>query len=100
MFNSGHKKQKRHPSLEGAFSCIITAVCLELCVSWSTGEGYYVADILHTRTGFGFDGQNTETQSMDFAEVRGQFESNPFVKAVEEHIQTKSALAEKWLKLL
>ena len=55
---------------------------------------------LSARTGFGFDGQNTETQSMDFAEVRGQFESNPFVKAVEEHIQTKSALAEKWLKLL
>lgn len=55
---------------------------------------------LSARTGFGFDGQNTETQSMDFAEVRGQFASNPFVKAVEEHIQTKSALAEKWLGIL
>jgi hypothetical protein len=28
------------------------------------------------------------------------FESNPFVKAVEEHIRTKSALAEKWLGVL
>ena len=55
---------------------------------------------LSARTGFGFDGQSTETQSMDFSEVRGQFESNPFVMAVEEHIRTKSALAEKWLGVL
>ncbi len=55
---------------------------------------------LSARTGFGFDGQSTETQSLDFSEVRGQFESNPFVKAVEEHIRTKSALAEKWLGFL
>ena len=55
---------------------------------------------LSARTGFGFDGQSTETQSLDFSEVRGQFESNPFVKAVEEHIRTKSALAEKWLAVL
>jgi hypothetical protein len=55
---------------------------------------------LSARTGFGFDGENIETQSMDFSEVRGQFESNPFVKAVEEHIQTKSALADKWLAIL
>ena len=55
---------------------------------------------LSARTGFGFDGQSTETQSLDFSEVRGQFESNPFVMAVEEHIRTKSALAEKWLGVL
>lgn len=55
---------------------------------------------LSARTGFGFDGENIETQSMDFSEVRGQFESNPFVKAVEEHIQTKSALGDKWLAIL
>lgn len=55
---------------------------------------------LSARTGFGFDGQSTETQSLDFSEVRGQFESNPFVMAVEEHIRTKSALAEKWLGFL
>jgi hypothetical protein len=39
-------------------------------------------------------------QTLDFSEVRGQFESNPFVMAVEEHIRTKSALAEKWLAIL
>lgn len=55
---------------------------------------------MSARTGFGFDGHNNETQNMDFSQVRGQFESNPFVKAVEEHIQKKTALAEKWLKIL
>jgi hypothetical protein len=55
---------------------------------------------LSARTGFGFDGQDSTVQTLDFAEVRGQFESNPFVKAVEEHIRTKSALAEKWLGVL
>lgn len=55
---------------------------------------------MSARTGFGFDGQNYETQSLDFSEVRGQFESNPFVKAVEEHICAKTALADKWLELL
>lgn len=55
---------------------------------------------LSARTGFGFDGQDSTVQSQDFSEVRGQFESNPFVMAVEEHIRTKSTLAEKWLKLL
>jgi hypothetical protein len=53
---------------------------------------------LSARTGFGFDGQDSTVQTLDFSEVRGQFESNPFVMAVEEHIRTKSALAEKWLK--
>ena len=55
---------------------------------------------LSARTGFGFDGQDSTVQTLDFAEVRGQFESNPFVMAVEEHIHTKSALAEKWLGVL
>lgn len=55
---------------------------------------------LSARTGFGFDGKGNETQSMDFSQVRGQFDSNPFVKAVEEHICTKSALADKWIRTL
>ena len=54
---------------------------------------------LSTKTGFGFDG-NTRTAEADFAEVRGQFESNPFVTAVQQHIATKSALGDKWIARL
>ena len=62
---------------------------------------------LTAKTGFGFDGIGTEEcgrkgeiQSQDFSQVRGQFESNPFVKSVEEHIRVKGALADKWIGLL
>jgi hypothetical protein len=54
---------------------------------------------LSTKTGFGFDG-NTSTAEADFAEVRGQFDSNPFVTAVQQHIEVKSALGDKWIEVL
>ena len=54
---------------------------------------------LSTKTGFGYDG-NRSTAEADFAEVRGEFESNPFVTAVQEHIAKKSALGDKWIALL
>ncbi len=54
---------------------------------------------LSTKTGFGFDG-NTRTAEADFEQVRGQFESNTFVTAVQEHIEKKSALGDKWIKRL
>ena len=54
---------------------------------------------LSTKTGFGFDG-NTRTAEADFAEVRGQFDSNPFVTAVQQHIEVKSALGDKWIERL
>ncbi|MBQ8968657.1 MAG: DUF4954 family protein [Bacteroidaceae bacterium] len=54
---------------------------------------------LSTKTGFGFDG-NTSTAEADFEQVRGQFESNPFVTAVQEHIRAKSALGDKWMAAL
>ena len=54
---------------------------------------------LSTKTGFGFDG-NTSTAEADFAEVRGQFDSNPFVTAIQEHIRVKSALGEEWIRKL
>ncbi|MBQ8050415.1 MAG: DUF4954 family protein [Bacteroidaceae bacterium] len=54
---------------------------------------------LSTKTGFGFDG-NRSTAEADFQEVRGEFQSNPFVTAVEEHIRVKSALGDKWIALL
>ncbi len=49
---------------------------------------------LASRTGFGVDGSRTE-KDMDFSEVRGDFESNPFVRATLEHIDAKSALGDE-----
>lgn len=49
---------------------------------------------LASRTGFGVDGSRTE-KDMDFEQVRGDFESNPFVKATLEHIDIKSALGDE-----
>ena len=46
---------------------------------------------LTSMTGFGADG-NREEQVRDFEEVRGVFESNPFVTAVLEHIKVKAEL--------
>ena len=52
---------------------------------------------LNSQTGFGVDGDASERQA-DFESVRGNFESNSFVKAVLEHIQRKTALGEKMLQ--
>ena len=49
---------------------------------------------LNSQTGFGVDGDASQ-QRADFESVRGSFESNTFVMAVLEHIQTKSALGDK-----
>ncbi len=46
---------------------------------------------LTSMTGFGADGSKEE-QMRDFEEVRGAFESNPFVTAVLEHIGIKTEL--------
>lgn len=46
---------------------------------------------LTSMTGFGADGSKEE-QMRDFEEVRGAFESNPFVTAVLEHIRIKTEL--------
>ncbi|MBQ5923015.1 MAG: DUF4954 family protein, partial [Alistipes sp.] len=49
---------------------------------------------LASRTGFGVDGSRTE-KDMDFEQVRGDFESNPFVQATLNHIEVKSALGDE-----
>ena len=54
---------------------------------------------LNSQTGFGVDGDRSQAQA-DFEEVRGSFESNSFVKAVLEHIATKTALGDKVLAQL
>lgn len=46
---------------------------------------------LTSMTGFGVDGSLKEKQE-DFEKVRGDFENNPFVSAVKEHIEKKRAL--------
>ena len=54
---------------------------------------------LNSQTGFGVDGDREQAVA-DFEEVRGSFESNSFVKAVLEHIKTKSELGDKMLEKL
>lgn len=49
---------------------------------------------LSSMTGFGADGSRRE-KKQDFEQVRGDFESNPFVTAVLKHIETKSALGDE-----
>lgn len=49
---------------------------------------------LSSMTGFGADGSREE-QRLDFEQVRGVFESNPFVKAVVEHIKVKGELGDE-----
>ena len=50
-------------------------------------------------TGVGAEGRKAE-QQLDFEQVRGVFESNPFVTAVLEHIQVKTALGNELIDRL
>ena len=50
-------------------------------------------------TGFGVDGSRKE-QLEDFEGVRGDFENNPFVSAVRDHIVKKRALGEELITRL
>lgn len=50
-------------------------------------------------TGFGADG-DSEQARRDFDAVRGDFDSNPFVKATQQHIAEKSALADELIQRL
>ena len=45
-------------------------------------------------TGFGADGSRLEKE-LDFEQVRGDFENNPFVTAVLKHIEVKTALGDE-----
>ncbi len=55
---------------------------------------------LSAHTGFGFDGSSPNTVERDFEQVRGDFDTNPFVTATLEHIERKSALGDKIMHLL
>jgi len=49
---------------------------------------------LMAMTGFGVDGSGKDKEK-DFEGVRGDFENNPFVSSVKEHIKVKHALGEE-----
>ena len=50
-------------------------------------------------TGFGADGSRIEKE-LDFEQVRGDFESNPFVTAILDHIVAKTALGNELISRL
>lgn len=52
---------------------------------------------LAAMTGFGADGTKVEKE-LDFEQVRGDFDTNPFVTAVLEHIKTKDALGTELIR--
>jgi hypothetical protein len=54
---------------------------------------------LSAMTGFGADGNMDECR-MDFEQVRGIFEINPFVSAVLKHIEVKTALGRELIERL
>lgn len=54
---------------------------------------------MHSQVGFGIDLVG-EMKHRDFEEVRGDFESNPFIVEVLEHIRKKRALGEEMLARL
>ena len=51
---------------------------------------------LSAMTGFGADGERQDKES-DFQHVRGDFDGNPFVKEVLDHIERKTRLGEELL---
>ncbi len=54
---------------------------------------------LNSQTGFGVDGDASQRQA-DFESVRGSFDNNPFVQEVLAHIERKTQLGDKILRML
>ncbi len=52
---------------------------------------------LSSMTGFGIDGDE-EIKKLDFEQVRGDFDRNPVVLAIHDHIKQKSALGEELIQ--
>ena len=50
--------------------------------------------MVSAKTGFGVDG-NEKDKELDFEMVRGEFEKNNFAQTIKEHIQKKTALAQR-----
>ena len=54
---------------------------------------------LSSMTGFGADGSRQDKED-DFEQVRGVFESNPFVLSVLQHIEQKNKLGDELIERL
>lgn len=54
---------------------------------------------LSSMTGFGIDG-GEDIKKLDFEQVRGEFESNSVVAAIQEHIKEKTALGDELIMRL
>jgi hypothetical protein len=52
---------------------------------------------LSSMTGFGIDG-GPDVKKLDFEQVRGDFESNSVVAAIQEHIRQKTALGDELIE--
>ncbi len=52
---------------------------------------------LSSQTGFGIDG-NAAERDLDFEEVRGDFEKDPAVAAIRQHIKEKTNLGNRWIE--
>ena len=52
---------------------------------------------ISSMTGFGMDG-NDEDKQLDFEQVRGTFESNPFVRSIIEHAKAESASGDELIE--
>ena len=52
---------------------------------------------LSSRTGFGIDG-GEDVKKKDFEQVRGEFESNSVVSAIQDHIKKKTILGDELIE--
>lgn len=89
-------------------STVSVAQVIELVQGWQTAvidlDNQLYEDArkefsLSAMTGFGVDGTADEKQK-DFVGVRGDFEHNPFVVTVKEHIRVKRALGDELIHRL
>ena len=55
---------------------------------------------LTAHTGFGFDTASARHAELDFEQVRGDFDTNPFVTETLAHIERKSALGDRIIAML
>lgn len=55
---------------------------------------------MNAKVGFGIDVEDDSEKEMDFEEVRGDFDNNPFVLEVLDHIKRKQQLGESMLQQL
>ncbi|MHC4424087.1 MAG: DUF4954 family protein, partial [Planctomycetota bacterium] len=92
-----------HHRLNKTIENITAQDIIELTTKWKTAvvelDHMLYADVRKefaatAQTGFGIDGPE-ETKHSDFAQVRGTFEENSFVSEIENHISTKTELAEE-----